>query len=90
MIVLNSLQNEKDEIIKNKLLKSGMQRAIKIVRMEGSLTERGLDNDMKELMVVALREKPEIFKGYDLCMQAITDQKKKTLILYIGTFNPMG
>lgn len=89
MLILNNLEDEKDEVIKRRLEKYGMKKAIKIVRIEGSLTERGLDEDMKCLMVAAIEDKPELFSGCDICLHAITEEKKKSLMLYIGTFKPM-
>lgn len=89
MLILNDLEDEKDESVKRRLGKYGMSKAIKIVRIDGNLTEQGLDKDMKDLMLAAIEEKPEIFQGYDLCLHAITDEDTDKLVLYIGTFNPL-
>lgn len=89
MVILNRIEDEKDEIIKDKLLNSGMQRAIKIAKIEGPLTERGLDNDMKELMIAAMKESPKTFQGYDLHLRAVKKEDMKSVLLYIGTFKPM-
>lgn len=89
MLVLKNLEDVNNEGVKKKLEKYGMSKAIKIVRIEGVLTEQGLDKDMKELMLAAIEEKPELFDGYDLCLHAITKEDTGELILYIGTFNPL-
>lgn len=89
MLILNNLEDEKDEVIKRKLEKCGMEKAIKIVRIEGHLTEQGLDKDMKCLMVTAIEDKPELFSKCDIFLHAITEEKKKSFILYTGTFKPM-
>lgn len=90
MLILNNLEDEKDETIKSKLKKYRMEKAIKIVRIEGLLTEQGLDKDMKDLMMTAIDEEPDLFHGYDLCLHAIADEDTDKLALYIGTFKPMG
>lgn len=89
MLVLSNLEDVKDESVKKKLEKYGMNKAIKIVRIDGIRTEQGLDKDMKDLMLAAIEEKSEIFQGYDLSLHAITNKGTGELNLYIGTFKPL-
>lgn len=89
MLVLRNLEDVKDEDVKKKLEKYGLNKAIKIVRIDGIRTEQGLDKDMKDLMLAAIEEEPKLFDGYDLCLHAITKENTDDLILYMGTFNPL-
>lgn len=89
MLILSDLEDVKDEGLKNELKKYGMDKAIKIVRIDGILTEKGLDKDIKDLMLAAIEEKSEIFQGYDLYLHASTNKDTDELNLYIGTFDPL-
>lgn len=89
MVILDNLEEE-NENIKRELRKYKMDRAIKIVKIEeGSLTKHGLDKDMRDLMILAINNKPSVFKGYDLRLHAVRNKDTNKLILYIGTYNPL-